>query len=185
MKVKSIQQVASDRLRRAADARAPTVIGDETLALLHQMAGQPDRAADAMRLLHELQVHQVELQLQAEELQATLAESQSARQRHAALFELAPVALFVVCPDTRILQANRLGAALVEPTGATAVGQWLSSHLHVDSQPVLADLLARAAKGNAEADVDASAGPLHLAASPGPDDPAAGATVLLAATPVR
>jgi hypothetical protein len=37
--------------------------------VLHALASSPQTAADALTLLHELQVHQVELDLQAQELQ--------------------------------------------------------------------------------------------------------------------
>ena len=47
----------------------PTGVG--TLSLLHELASTPARADEALKLLHELQVHQVELDLQHEQMEAT------------------------------------------------------------------------------------------------------------------
>ncbi|MBS0168994.1 MAG: hypothetical protein JSR62_01460 [Nitrospira sp.] len=51
-------------------------------------------SADALRLVHELQVHQVELQLQCDELRQAHLESQESRDRYAKLYESIPVGYF-------------------------------------------------------------------------------------------
>ena len=46
---------------------------------------------EVQHLVHELQVHQIELELQNEELQRTQLEAEVARDRYATLFDFTPV----------------------------------------------------------------------------------------------
>jgi hypothetical protein len=64
----------------------------EALTLLHRLASQPGSASDALKLLHELQVHQVELDLQQAQLEANERELNDELSRYRLLFEQAPSA---------------------------------------------------------------------------------------------
>ncbi len=57
-------------------------------------------------LVHELQVHQIELELQNEELQRTQLEAEAARDRYATLFDFTPVGYTTLDGQGRILEAN-------------------------------------------------------------------------------
>ncbi len=67
-------------------------------------------AEDVRRLVHELSIHQVELELQNQELREAQVELAQTRDRYADLYEFAPVGYVTLRPDGRILEAN-LGAA--------------------------------------------------------------------------
>jgi PAS domain S-box-containing protein len=71
-----------------------------------------DRAS-LQALIHELKVHQVELELQNEELRRTQVEIETARDRFSRLFHEAPVGYLTVDRAGIILQANRTFAQLV------------------------------------------------------------------------
>jgi PAS domain S-box-containing protein len=71
------------------------------------------RVTDAQRLLHELQVHQIELEMQNEALQHSQAETQRALRRYTDLFDFAPVGYFNFDREGRIQQVNVAGAALL------------------------------------------------------------------------
>ena len=63
---------AEERIRtRNAPPSKAWPLGVETLQLLYRLASDPDSAADALKLLHELQVHQVELDLVHQEIEAS------------------------------------------------------------------------------------------------------------------
>lgn len=70
--------------------------------------------ADTLRLLHELQVHKIELESQFEEVRRSRAEVEQSRARYAELFELAPMGYLAVSRAGFITDANRAAAALLE-----------------------------------------------------------------------
>lgn len=69
--------------------------------------------ADAAKLLHELQLHQLELEAQNDELQRAKAESQAALERYTEFYDDAPVGYFTLDRAGRIAQTNLAGAALL------------------------------------------------------------------------
>lgn len=116
------ESVTHAQLRQRAELRLrggiapPTqgwTIGAASLSLLHRLASDPATAADALKLLHELQVHQVELDLQHEHMdEERQAQEQSAR-RLAELYLLAPFAYFMVTCAGQIIEGNLGGARLL------------------------------------------------------------------------
>ena len=80
----------------------------------------PTPDADPQRLLHELQVHQIELELQNDELRKTRDEMEAALENYTELYDFAPVGYFTLTTDSTIQQANLTGASLV---GARLVGR--------------------------------------------------------------
>ncbi|MDO9599632.1 MAG: diguanylate cyclase, partial [Azoarcus sp.] len=69
--------------------------------------------ADALKLLHELQVHQVELRLQNEELRQTQAQLEASRALYFELYELAPVAYCTLGDEGMIIHANLVATTLL------------------------------------------------------------------------
>ncbi|MFW5693560.1 MAG: response regulator [Alkalispirochaeta sp.] len=65
------------------------------------------------KLIYELTVHQIELEMQNSELQRSQEELQRSRQRYEQLFDWAPVAYFVFNTEGAILEANHAAASLV------------------------------------------------------------------------
>ena len=66
---------------------------------------------DARALVHELQVHQIELEMQNEELQRARAAAEEASEKYYDLFDFAPVGYFLWDAEGRILEVNLAGAA--------------------------------------------------------------------------
>lgn len=89
------------RLREDAEAtlaRAPEVDG-------------PGRQAE--ELLHKLQVHQIELEMQNEELRRTQAALEESRDRYVDLYEFAPVGYLTLSRDGVIVEVNLACASLL------------------------------------------------------------------------
>ena len=68
---------------------------------------------DAERLIHELEVHQIELEMQNEELQQANAELESTLSQYAELYAFAPVGYFTLTRDGTIRRANLTAAKLM------------------------------------------------------------------------
>lgn len=87
-------------------------LGLDALELLYRRASDPESTADALKLLHELQTHQVELDLLYEQLQANEYEINGELAHYQDLFESAPVAYLVIASDGRIIESNTAAVAL-------------------------------------------------------------------------
>ena len=100
------------RLRRRAEARAAATKYQDIAALSPEEAG---------RLLHELRVHQIELEMQNEELVRTQFELEESRARYFGLYHLAPAGYLTLSERGTILEANlRAGVMLGLPAGTLA-----------------------------------------------------------------
>ena len=71
-----------------------------------------DLAADTQQLLHELQVHQIELEMQNAELQQSRDQLEVALEKYADLYDFAPVSYFSLTSDGTIRLANLTGTLL-------------------------------------------------------------------------
>jgi len=104
--MKKVRTPAADAadLRRRAEAR-----------LREDMAkGAPGRIEDDLqRLVHELQVHQIELEMQNEELRRSRAEVEAGLERCTELYDFAPVGYLTLGRDGAIRQVNLTGARLL------------------------------------------------------------------------
>ncbi|MCR4393243.1 MAG: histidine kinase [Dehalococcoidales bacterium] len=69
---------------------------------------------DCERLIHELQVHQIELEIQKEELIRSQKELQESRQHFYDLYELAPVGYFTIDKNYQIIEVNLTGSLLLK-----------------------------------------------------------------------
>ncbi len=119
----------------------------DALSLLYKLASSPGSAADALKLLHELQVHQVELDLQHEQLEASERDLTEDLIHCARLYDFAPVSYFSVSPEGRINRANVAGAALCGEDRAEVIGRRIDEFLAPESRPVLEKLAAQVRNG--------------------------------------
>ena len=69
--------------------------------------------ADVRKLAHELQVHQVELEMQNEELRKSQQELEDSRDKYSRLYDFAPIGYFTISDDGVILDANLTGAKML------------------------------------------------------------------------
>ncbi len=92
-------------LRRAAESRLADAAPMQTVT-------------SAEALLHELQVHQIELEIQNEVLRQTQSELEESRDRYVDLFESAPVAYVTLSPDGTVAEGNLLAARILGLTQA-------------------------------------------------------------------
>jgi PAS domain S-box-containing protein len=158
--------------------------GTNALSLLYTLASSPESAKDALKLLHELQVHQVELDLQHEHVEAARRELAEDLAHYKALFEAAPAGYFSVDSAGHILEGNLAGAELFGLGLDELGGRRLENVLTPASRPVLLQTLQqlRDGVGRATCDVHAVRGTrtLRVVASAAPG----GASFLLVFVPL-
>ncbi|WP_077034694.1 PAS domain-containing protein [Pelomonas sp. KK5] len=85
----------------------------ESLRILFELASSPASAPAALALLHELQVHQVELEMQSEEFRDSLAELEAVLARHLQLHDCAPAASLVVDAGGMLREVNGTGCRML------------------------------------------------------------------------
>lgn len=103
---------------------------------------QPYSKLNAERMLHELQVHKIELEMQNHEVQlARIAEHKSSL-RYTALFEFAPIGYFVIDSHGIITELNLRGANLLGIKRLNLVGKYFSNFICVQSRDLFKNFLS-------------------------------------------
>ena len=106
-------------------------------------AGDPATPAETHRLVHELQVHQIELELQNEELERARTEVEEGLSRYTDLYEFAPVGYLTLNREGEIRQVNLTGARLLGLERAHLVGKRLAILVDADSRPAFNAFLTK------------------------------------------
>jgi len=131
---------------------------------------QPDQVAstsehDLQRLVHELQVHQIELEMQNEELQRAHRALEESLAQYAELYDFAPVGYFTLDGSSKILRVNLAGARLLGLERSKLLGECFSRFVsekdHAAFDRFLARVLTATDCASSEVMLDA-AKPLHL-----------------------
>lgn len=91
---------------------------------------------EVRKVIHELLVHQIELELQNEELRRAQAELDAARTRYFDLYDLAPVGYCTLTEQGIIEEANLTAAALLGVARAELVGQPMSHFILAEDQDI-------------------------------------------------
>jgi PAS domain S-box-containing protein len=113
-----------------------------------QRGASPDEH-DARRLLHQLQVRQIELELQNEELLQARQQLATNLERYADLFDSAPIGFFTLDAQGVIREVNLAGAALLGAARSQVLGRDLDGFLAPDSLAAFGELLERVRAGQA------------------------------------
>jgi PAS domain S-box-containing protein len=90
--------------------------------------------AVVLKLMHELQVHQIELEIQNEELRQTQLKLETARERYFDLYDLAPVSYCTVSELGIILEANLAASELLGETRSDLIGKPISRYISKEYQ---------------------------------------------------
>lgn len=128
----SREERAADNLRRRAET--------ELSRAIKQSSGVE---ADAKKLLHELQVHKIELELQNDELISATTQINFLLTEFSDLYDFAPIGYFTIGRNGVIKRANLTGASLFGAERASLVDQAFRNLIGKESRRTFAALLLR------------------------------------------
>ncbi len=86
---------------------------EEELKTIHQKEMVTKGEADLQKLLHELQVHQIELEMQNEELRQANETAEKALKKYTLLFDLSPMGYLTLNSDCAICELNFAAADML------------------------------------------------------------------------
>ncbi len=109
---RSIRELAESKLTAGATVDLDTLTPDEI-----------------RQFVHELEVHQIELEIQNQQLEEAQLEAEASRERYRELYESAPIGYLTLDPDGAIVTANLAAAELVRLPRAHMLGRKLSSFI--------------------------------------------------------
>jgi len=108
----------------------------ENAAALMLKKNDPLSLSSVQLLVHELRVHQIELEMQNEELRRSKNEVEISKARYIALFDQAPVSYLTICENGLILEANLTFAALLLWPRKTLFTQPFSTFIAKEEQDI-------------------------------------------------
>jgi PAS domain S-box-containing protein len=115
-----LRRLAEERLSGKQGRQKSEVRGQKS-----EVRGQRS-AEDSAHLVQELQVHQIELEIQNEELQRTRAQAEALLAQYTDLYDFAPVGYLTLSEQDLILKANLNGAKLLGVARSALLKQPLS-----------------------------------------------------------
>jgi PAS domain-containing protein len=124
------------------------------LGVLYKLASSPSTAPDALALLHELQVHQVELDLQDEELRRSRSELEALLNRQVQLYDCAPLGYLTVDRNAVLRELNGTGANLLGFERDFLRGRSLEGYLTPEGVTTLRAMLGRVTEDSPTAFAD-------------------------------
>lgn len=98
------------------------------------ISGKKISQKDTQRLIHELRVHQIELEMQNDELRKTQLELEQARNRYIDLFDFAPVGYLICDRDIIIQKANLTASTMLGMERGFLIERPLSHFIFRDDQ---------------------------------------------------
>jgi PAS domain S-box len=119
----------------------------------------PPTTEDLQRLVHELQVHQIELELQNEELQGARAELEVGLERYSDLYDFAPIGYLTLDSGGTIQKVNLTGARLLGLERSRLVGARFGLFVSPEYRPAFNALLENVFERQAKQGCDLAIGP--------------------------
>ena len=114
----------------------------------------PKSPADPQRTLHELQVHQIELEMQNTELQEARERMEAQLEKYTDLYDFAPVGYFSLDELGVVLEVNLTGAALLGVERSRLINGRFLNFVEPASRPDFLAFLKKIFAGNENQDCD-------------------------------
>lgn len=97
--------------------------------------------ADILKLVHELEVHQIELELQNEELKKARSAAQDVTDSYTELYDFAPLGYFTLSTKGKIIGANICGSQMLGKDRSVVISRLFDYFVSVHSKPIFNNFL--------------------------------------------
>ncbi|OFX21649.1 MAG: hypothetical protein A2V77_14305 [Anaeromyxobacter sp. RBG_16_69_14] len=168
---------------KSGDSSGPRALrrrAEERLRARGRQGAQIGGAEDTLRLIHELQVHQIELEMQNEELRRVRDELEVSLARYSELYDFAPVGYVTLDRKSTIFEINLAGATMLGKERARLVGERFASWVTPATRPALQGLIGALRRDATRASCDLALisngkGPLYVYVDAVPESSTRGA----------
>ena len=109
-----------------------------------------EEVIDLKKLLHELQVHQIELEMQNEELRYAYETSETTLRKYTMLYDLSPSGYFTLNSEGSIKDLNFTGAEILGEKRFSLIESNFKLFVAESSKPVFNDFLKKAYNSNSK-----------------------------------
>ena len=140
----------SDKEQKLTDAQILRIKAEELLKEKQKKMDKPVMETDEKRLLHELQVHQIELEMQNEELRHANETAETALKKYTMLYDFAPMGYFTLDSDGSICDLNFTGAEMLGDKRFSLVNSNFKLFVSEDSQAVFNTFFRKVFAGDAK-----------------------------------
>ena len=124
----------AQNLRSKAEEKLHSRIKDKQIS---------EQETDIKKLVHELQVHQIELEIQNDELRQAYETAESALRKYTLLFDLSPMGYFTLDSEGSICELNFRGAKILAERRFSLIDSNFKLFVSEESRPVFNDFFRR------------------------------------------
>ena len=132
------------------DAELLRLKAEEKLVEKSKTTGIPKLETDVKRLLHELQVHQIELEMQNEELRQANEVAETALRKFTLLYDFAPLGYFTLDHNAKVLDLNFTGAEILRDKRFSLINTNFKLFVLEESLPVFNEFFWQVFKSRAK-----------------------------------
>ena len=140
----------SSKEQELTDAQMLRLKAEKKLKETAKKIDKPVKETDLKKLLHELQVHQIELEMQNEELREANETAETALKKYTLLYDLAPMGYFTLASDGSICDLNFTGADMLGEKRFSLIDSNFKLFISKDSQAVFNDFFSKVYTSNAK-----------------------------------
>lgn len=136
----TIQDPKADEIRKKAEE-----------IIRHKHGNMGKQMSDAEKLVshHELEIHQIELELQNEELIHSREEAKAAK-KYTELYEAAPASFFTLDNTGKILEMNAFASQLLEQKKEYLINSYITTFVHPDDLNIFNSFLKNVFNNHAQ-----------------------------------
>ncbi len=140
----------SNEEQNLTDAQMLRMKAEEQLKEKQKKVDKSVIEIDAKKLLHELQVHQIELEMQNEELRQANETAETALKKYIILYDFAPIGYFTLDSDGSIFELNFTGADMLGDKRFSLVNSNFKLFVSEESHSVFDKFFSKVYAGNAK-----------------------------------